>query len=181
MLRYLSSAPESGEIRGSEPKAAASSEICLCHYGSGQTCTWEDEGAARTEGRKKNQGTHHEHWVVLGSDWIVQRLRSVPSPPSPKVSPNPLHAANCKKGRAEKIPPGPRWKKYPLSQAGKIQISPSAQDSAASAPSPYCNVQGRSPPNRRNSTSHETPPAAPGPKSDLAFQTRSKIPSCETH
>lgn len=39
--------------RGSEPKEAASSEICLCYHGSEQTRTLEDEEAARIDVQEK--------------------------------------------------------------------------------------------------------------------------------
>lgn len=64
VLRYLSSAPESAQIPGSEPKAAASSEVCLRYRGSGQTCTLEDEEAARTADQEKAKAhTMNAAWL----------------------------------------------------------------------------------------------------------------------
>lgn len=55
VLGYLGSTPKSGELGGSEPKAAASSEICLCYCAFGQSYSLEDEGAARTGEQKKTK------------------------------------------------------------------------------------------------------------------------------
>lgn len=116
------------------------------------------------------------------------------------MSPNTLHIANCEKGQAEKIPPGLRWKKYSLSQAGgiqlqdwsstflSVQVSPSALGGVGAAEhrtapafachAPLCRAELLL---TGELQLPSTSPAAPGFKGFKDFQTRSKISSCETH
>ena len=107
MLRYPSSAPESGQIQGSEPKAAASSEICLCYHSFGQTRTSVDKGPAGTGGQE-NAKAHTVNAARLQGPMRLPHHCDQSHPHLlQKRQQTHYVLQTVKKGQAEKIPPEP--------------------------------------------------------------------------
>lgn len=162
VLRYHSSAPASGQIRGSGLKAAASSEIYLCYHGSGQTCTLEDGGAEGTDGQQKAKA----HTTNAARLYGPVRLSQGCDQSHPRL-PQKWHQMHYALQTLKKD----RLKKYPLSQTSKtqLQVSPSTQDGVGAAEHlpPRCwTARYNSAPNtgelHAQGWSHPPPPAAPG-------------------